>query len=118
MLFFTINQMLELLESNMVANKSLNGETQVFIDNDQLQIGDFSQALVYRSLLNKKSYDEHLTILEEKRRMVLDRKAKGGLLSANEDIEFEALNERKRYFETHQQLPHLTHNEILEMIQY
>jgi|GEM_PF-5012264 len=94
MFTISINHLLEVAEQqapNTIAQQLL------FIAESGIYFSGGGQPL-FRNLAQSERFNHPLTSDEERRLNALDRKAKGGLLSNLEDIEFEKLLEIRRLY--------------------
>lgn len=116
MIAFSFNQLLEVFENHLALNGQHAGEAMLFFNDSNLTIGYHQTDASFRNLDLPSRFSKPLNALEERRLQSLDRKAKGGLLSEQEDREFEALLEIRRYFEKKAAHPHYTHHQVLVAI--
>lgn len=98
MLSLSINYLLEVFENHLALSGPTSGDAMLYFNGNSIAIGHESSANSFRDLKSSNRLHAPLSVLEQKRLNALDRKAKGGLLSEQEDAEFEALLEIRRHF--------------------
>ena len=97
MLSLSINHLLEVFESHLALSGATAGDALLYFNGNGIAIGHQSAGNTYRDLQSPNRFQQPLSALEQKRLQTLDRKAKGGLLTEQEDAEFEALLEIRRF---------------------
>jgi hypothetical protein len=113
MLSFTINHLLEVFENHIALSGAKAGDTRLYFTESSFSIGNHLAEASFRNLQHANRFSTPLTSLELNRLKTLDRKAKGGLLTEQEDAEFEGLLEIQRYYSIKQLKPSLSHTELL-----
>ena len=108
-----VNHLLEVFEHYLALSGPRASELMLHFSESSFAIGLDQAPASFRNLKHPDRFDQPLTEWEERRLNTLDRKAKGGLLSEQEYIEFEALLEIKRYYEEKHLHPDLSHQELL-----
>lgn len=99
MLSLSINHLLEVFENHLALSGQKAGDAMLCFNGNSIAIGHQSAGNTYRDLQSLTRLQHPLSPLEQKRLQSLDRKAKGGLLTEQEDAEFEALLEIRRHHE-------------------
>jgi hypothetical protein len=102
MFTLSINHLLEVAEQQQ---PNSNPDQLLFITERGLFLGGDNQP-VFRNLAQADRFHHPLTTEEERRLKALDRKAKGGLLTYIEDLEFEKLLEIKRLYGVSSKAPY------------
>jgi len=102
MFSISINHLLEVAEQQ---TPNANTQQLLFIAEGGIYLSSDSQPL-FRNLAQAEHFNHPLTAEEERRLLALDRKAKGGLLTSLEDIEFEKLLEIRRLYGVAAKAPH------------
>lgn len=115
MLTLSLHHLLELFESHLTASGEKAKATLLHFTENNLSIGG-SPEQTFRNLYADNRFEPPLSASEEKRFLVLNRKAQGGWLSEQEDTEFESLIQIRRYHEVKESYPHWTHQQILDAI--